>query len=415
VLTTRKSFAVSAFSKSIEMKLLVYSHFFAPSVGGVEDIALSLAKGLAQLEANSFNVTVATQTPAGEFPDASLPFSIVRQPGMLRLWGLVRNTDVVHVSGPSLLPMFCAKLAGKPLVVEHHGYQAVCPNGLLLHQPDRTVCPGHFQSRRYSECLRCQNSELSLLGALARLLLMFPRSALSRRAAKNLAITQHVAQRQALPRSSVLYYGVQECCQPSGVPTSTRNDRPISFAYVGRLVPEKGLSVLVDATAILQKQGYNLDVQFVGDGPERAHIQLMIAAHKLEHCMRITGFLSGQTLADALRDTQVVVMPSIWEETAGLAAMEQMMRGRLVIAANIGGLSEVLADAGLKFLPGNSQALAATMRNVLQNPALIDSLGRKAGDRAKTLFARTRMIEEHAAIYRSLAQNKAAPRQDERQ
>jgi len=396
------------------MKLLVYSHFFAPSVGGVETIVLSLAKGLAALEEKPFDVTVVTRTPAGQFPDDSLPFSVVRRPGALKLWRLVCNSDVVHVSGPSLLPMLCAQLAGKPLIIEHHGYQSVCPNGLLLHQPDRTVCPGHFQAGHYSECLRCQNSEMSLPRALAKLLLMFPRSVLSQRAAQNLAITQHVLRRLALPRSTVLYYGVPECCPAGASPSSTAKDRRVSFAYVGRLVPEKGLSILVHATAILQREGYNLDVQLVGDGPERAAIQSMISSEKLDRCMRITGYLRGQTLLDALRDTHVVVMPSIWEETAGLAAIEQMMRGRLVIAADIGGLAEVVADAGLQFPPGNTAALAAAMRSVLQDPALIDSLGRKARDRAKNLFTRTRMIEEHAAIYRHLNLNKQATPQGER-
>jgi glycosyltransferase involved in cell wall biosynthesis len=86
-----------------------------------------------------------------------------------------------------------------------------------------------------------------------------------------------------------------------------------------------------------------------------------------------------------------------------------MMRGRLVIAADIGGISEVLGDAALKFPPGDSEALAWAMRRVLQDPTLIDSLGSKARDRAKCLFKRRKMIEEHAAVYRNLLnENRAA-------
>jgi glycosyltransferase involved in cell wall biosynthesis len=102
----------------------------------------------------------------------------------------------------------------------------------------------------------------------------------------------------------------------------------------------------------------------------------------------------------ALRDASVVVMPSTWEETAGLAAIEQMMRGRLVIAADIGGLSEVLGDAGLKFVPGNAVSLADCLRSVIENPALITSYGEKARHRALQLFERSKMLTEHAQIYR---------------
>jgi glycogen synthase len=44
-------------------------------------------------------------------------------------------------------------------------------------------------------------------------------------------------------------------------------------------------------------------------------------------------------------------MPSVWEETAGLSAIEQMMRGRLVIASRIAGLGEMVGDAGSRFFP----------------------------------------------------------------
>jgi glycosyltransferase involved in cell wall biosynthesis len=94
------------------MKLLVYSHYFAPSVGGVETIVLALARGLAELHdsggAPQFEVTLVTQTPAGNYDDASLPFRTIRQPGFVQLWRLVRNSDVVHVAGPAMAPSYLA-------------------------------------------------------------------------------------------------------------------------------------------------------------------------------------------------------------------------------------------------------------------------------------------------------------------
>ena len=400
------------------MKILIYSHLFPPSVGGVETIVSSLAVGLTELDSGNgskksakFDVTVVTQTKGLDAGATAFPFLVVRRPALFRLWQLIRSSDLVHLAGPALVPMALSMLARKPTVIEHHGYQAICPNGLLLHQPDRTVCPGHFQTGHYSECIRCQSADMSLPRAIANLLFMFPRAALSRKVARNLAITQHALQREALPRSTVLYHGTDDCLAPGGsTAPAAENSRQICFAYVGRLVAEKGLSVLVRAAAILQGEGYNLDVRLVGDGPERAKLQSVIAAERLESCIRITGYLTGPALVDALRDTQVVVMPSIWEETAGLAVIEQMMRGRLVISADIGGLSEVVADAGLKFPPGNSEALATAMRSVLQDPTLIESLGRKARDRARSLFNRKKMIEEHAAIYHDVATHHRANR-----
>jgi len=395
------------------MKLLIYSHFFAPSVGGVETIVLSLAQGLSELctaeGKKQFSVTLITQTRSGRFDDLLLPFSVVRRPSFLRLARLIQGADLVHVAGPSLAPLLLAFLARKLVVVEHHGYQAICPNGLLTYQPSRTICPGHFQERRYWKCWRCQNYEVSPQRSLLSLLRMFPRSWLVRRAARNLAITCHVRDRHRLPRAEVVYYGIEDQLakgHPSLSPTDPR-DR-ILFAFVGRFVPEKGIPILLEAVRLLISEGEVFDVRLIGDGPERDTLDTMIRREKLESHVRITGYLAGLALAESLRDVQVVVMPSVWEETAGLAAIEQMMRGRLVIASEIGGLSEVVGGTGLCFAPGNAIALAECMRRVLHQPILIDAMGREARLRALSLFARRRMIDEHRRVYREVTANATA-------
>jgi glycosyltransferase involved in cell wall biosynthesis len=387
------------------MKLLVYSHFFAPSIGGVETIVRSLADGLAEIRtpqgAPEFDLTVVTETPAGDFDDRALPFRIIRQPSLLHLWRLIRTSDVVHIAGPALPPLFLAWLARKPAVVEHHGYQAICPNGILVHQPDQSICPGHFQARRYAECLRCNAQEISWWRSCAKLFLAFPRSALTRRSAANLAVSQHVLQRLAMPRSSVIYHGIDD--PPANAllsPAVPASNGKICFAYVGRIVEEKGIPIFLEAAQKLKSEGHQFEVRIIGDGPGRRKLEALIERKHLEGCVHVTGYFSGAALSDALRDVRVVVMPSIWEETAGLAAIEQMVRGRLVIVSDIGGLGEIAGDAGLKFAAGNANALADRMREVMRDPTLIDSFGRKARERAVHLFSHGQMIEEHAKAYR---------------
>jgi glycosyltransferase involved in cell wall biosynthesis len=102
-------------------------------------------------------------------------------------------------------------------------------------------------------------------------------------------------------------------------------------------------------------------------------------------------------------------MPSVWEETAGLSAIEQMMRGKLVIVSAIGGLQEVVGDTGLTFPPGDANALAECMRSVIDNPASLLDLGKKARDRALALFERQRMIDEHASVYRRVVRTRTPP------
>ena len=81
------------------MKLLLYSHFFAPSIGGVETVVMSLGTELSPRSKSSlkgeFEVTLVTQTPRGSFDDSSLPFPVVRQPSFNALRKLIRSADVV--------------------------------------------------------------------------------------------------------------------------------------------------------------------------------------------------------------------------------------------------------------------------------------------------------------------------------
>jgi glycosyltransferase involved in cell wall biosynthesis len=400
------------------VKLLIYSHAFPPSVGGVETIVASLARGLANLPAsNSGNnatkleVTVATQTPAGAFHDSTFPCRIVRSPGAATLARLIASADVVHVAGPALLPMFLSWILHKPYVVEHHGYQAICPNGILLQQPQNIICPGHFQANHYRKCVECKSQDLSWRRSVIAVLLTFPRHFLAARAATNVAVSQHVAKRITLPRTTVIYHGLEsaggtaeESFKAPQRPTAPAQAKSptFRFGYVGRFVPEKGIPILLEAAQTLRKQRQDFEVLLVGDGPQRPQLEESIRRAHAEDFIRITGFLQGEKLAAALNSLDVVVMPSIWEETAGLAAIEQMMRGRPVIVSDIGGLGEIVGDAGLKFPAGDANQLAAQMSKLIRRDVKASDLGKIAQTRAQSLFRVDRMVVDHLAAYLKL-------------
>jgi glycogen(starch) synthase len=387
------------------MKVLIYSHYFAPSIGGVESIVEALATGLAKLRTlygdHEFDVIVVTEIPAENFSDESFAFRVVRQPGLMGLWRLIEKSDVVHAAGPALLPIFFGWLLRKRVVIEHHTYQSVCPNGLLLQRPKDEVCPGHFQAGRYRECLRCLRTEVSGVMAIKRMMLMFPRYRMARAASVNLAVSKHVRDRLKLPNTTVVYHGIEDAPEDAGTGATTGVK---SFAYVGRFVTEKGLPILLQACKILRDEGKDFRVQLIGDGPERGKLEEIILREQLAPWVSITGFLTGHALAKTLSEIQVVVTPSICEETAGLATMEQMMRGRLVIASSIGGLREIVEGAGLLSVPGDENSLADAMRKAIEDPTLMNSLGEKGRKRASDMFTRQRMIEEHARIYRGFAE-----------
>jgi len=164
----------------------------------------------------------------------------------------------------------------------------------------------------------------------------------------------------------------------------------------------KGLPLILQAAKELKTAGYNFRVKFIGDGPERGELESMAEKLGLAKYVEFTGFITGPAFQITMNEVAAVLMPSVWEETAGLAAIEQMMRGKLVIASDIGGLGEVVDGCGLRFPAGSLEALAQCMRTALNHPEIVELNGDAARRRALDLFSQSRMVREHLELYRRL-------------
>jgi glycosyltransferase involved in cell wall biosynthesis len=178
---------------------------------------------------------------------------------------------------------------------------------------------------------------------------------------------------------------------------------PICFGYVGRLVTEKGLPLLLEAASVLKGEGHLFRLKLIGDGPERRDLEAMTRRLGLEDRVVFTGFLQGEAFQAEVADVACVVMPTLMEETFGQAAAAQMMTGRLVIASDAGGLGEIVGDVGLKFSMGDAASLVERLRQVLVSPDIIAELGQRARQRALSMFTTERMVSEYLELYERLA------------
>ena len=383
------------------MKLLLYSHFFAPSVGGVETIVLSLARGLAGLRDSNgvpqFEITLVTQTPAGNCDDRAHPFRTIREPNLLGLWQLIRKCDVLHAAGPALAPLLLGLLAAKPVVVEHHGFQTICPNGQLLIEPAGEPCPGHFMAGRHTECLRC-NSGQGWAASYKRWALTYVRRFLSTRVAANVAPTEWLSNLLQLPRTTAIPHGL-EVIEAASRPQPLQS-RPV-FAFQGRLVTTKGVRLLFEAARILRGQNRSVELLIIGDGPERASLEQFARESQLDTQVQFAGRLHGTHLEAALARCFAVVVPSLGGEVFGLVVAENMLRALPVVASDLGAFAEVLGDSGLTFRAGDAASLAASLARLLDDPGLAARLGPRARERAIDFCDQSRMIKAHVRVYLS--------------
>jgi glycosyltransferase involved in cell wall biosynthesis len=386
------------------LNLLLYSYDWLPLVGGIQSVTADLAQGLCEFsnahKDERVRVTLITESAAEGMDDSKLPFPVIRRPRLTKLIDHIRRADVVHFANPTLLPLALAWLLRKPTIVGHHGYQSICPNGLLLYGPNTSICPGHFMAGRYGKCFECNSAKMGRASTWRNIILTFPRRWLCKHATVNVAVSNHVARRIVLPRTRTIFHGIKVTNVAEESPSDVD---PPRIGYVGRLVTEKGIPVLFKAARKLCDDGLCFHLALIGDGAERQNLEREALRLGLQDRITFTGYLSGTPFEEAVRALRVLVMPSQWEETAGLAVMEKMMGGGLVIVADVGGLSEVVGGAGLKFAPGDVDTLYTQLRLVLEQPSIVATVRAAARARALKHFNRDTMIQNHIELYREVS------------
>lgn len=382
------------------MKVLIYTRAFPPLVGGTETIIMVLARGLAQHlgpdSRKNVDLTVVTPTPANGTDDSRFGFKVIRQPKLITLIRLMRQFDIIHVAGPIFVPMILGLLLRKTVVIEHHGFQVTCPNGQLYYEPAQTICPGHFMARRYHKCVRC-NASNGTLRSLKMLLLTFPRRWLCQHVSVNILPTEWLSTVLRLRRSVTIHHGIPSFQSKAASPTTPTVP---TFTFFGRLVGTKGACVLLNAARELHAKKLSFRIKIIGQGPDRESLENLARDLQINDKVQFLGYVSSGDVEKCLADATAIVVPSVAGEVFGLVALENMLRGKLVIVSDIGSLREVVADAGLIFPVQDATALASFMQHVLEAPLVPASLGAAARQRALQLFDDDMMIESHISAYR---------------
>lgn len=185
----------------------------------------------------------------------------------------------------------------------------------------------------------------------------------------------------------VIWNGVRDF--KAALPSS---DGKLRLLMIGRFNSWKGQDLLLDALSHLSpEQRAGLSVRFVGSVFEGAdhfleRIYAKIAEHGLEDCVEVHGF---DPLPDAHYGwADLVIVPSTKPEPFGLVAIEAMSSGRAVIAADHGGLKEIVVDGvtGLRVTPGDPSALASAITTYLRDRPLVATHGAAARVRYEKEF-----------------------------
>lgn len=174
-------------------------------------------------------------------------------------------------------------------------------------------------------------------------------------------------------------------------------DRPVVLC-VGRLAPQKDYDTLLGAAEILVHGEPGPLIAVAGDGPERARLQHAIDAGGLD--VLLLGHRSD--VPDLLAVADVYLLTSRWEARA-LVLQEAMAAGVPVVATAVGGVPELVGDAGLLVPPGDAAEAAHAVEKLLSDPAYRADLAERGKARAATWPDEDATARQVAEIYRELA------------
>ena len=319
------------------MNILLCSRWFSPSVGGVESVSELLAEEFSRL---GCTVTVVTNTPGADEPRS---YRVVRNPSMFDLFRLARQADVALQNLISLRTILPLMLGRVPIVIAHHCW------------------------------LRRTTGELGWENFVKRCVL---------RAFPNISISQAMA--DSLPVKSEVIFNPFEA-RPFAAAARTAS-RTRDIVFLGRLVHDKGCSILIQALAELGKEALFPLVTIIGDGPERSNLE--------EECRRLglidqVKFLGSvrKRKEEILANHRIMVVPSLWNEPFGMVALEGLAAGCALVVSSGGGLREAAGKCALYFENGDVGMLASQLKLLLTDTQAVTKLLQAASSHLATFEA----------------------------
>ncbi|MEL6131402.1 MAG: glycosyltransferase family 4 protein [Cyanobacteria bacterium J06628_4] len=390
------------------MKILLL-HDYGTATGGAELQMLSLRQGLME-RGHQVRLFTSRALPVAGYAQladdtcfgTNSTLQVVTQTANLSAYWQLRQVlrefrpDVVHIRmflwqlSPLILPL----LRDIPCIYQTAVYKAICPAGTNL-LPDGSSC--QFSPGRVCLSSGCLTPKTWLVLMVQWQLWQRWRSAIDRVVALSHGMKTELEQ-AGLQSVEVIHNGV-----PMREQRPPLRDPP-TVTYAGRLVPEKGIHILMWAFAIATHKIPHARLLIAGQGTSEN--QLRDLAARLEVADNITwlGHLPRSEMEHQFNQAWVQVVPSLWSEPFGNVTTEAMVRGTAVIVSAMGAQPEIIQPDVTGFLvpPGDIEAMATRLTELLSNRDLAETMGQAGRTRALTCFSEEARTKRFIDLYQTL-------------
>jgi glycosyltransferase involved in cell wall biosynthesis len=196
---------------------------------------------------------------------------------------------------------------------------------------------------------------------------------------------------------------------PSGVDSNVFRPRKQErdcklITWTGRFVPEKNLTCLIRAFALLKQRAKRLRMILAGDGPERARLMALVRKLRLNDDVLFPGILSRHEVADLLQKSTVFALPST-TEALPLSLLESMSTGVPVIVSRGLGLEDIVNGAGLFADPNIPEEWALRITRLLDDEDLRRRVGRRGRELALTRYDWHKVADRLEGLFLSIVES----------
>ncbi len=183
------------------------------------------------------------------------------------------------------------------------------------------------------------------------------------------------------------------------------SNQTFRVGYAGRLIPEKGVDVLIDAAARL---GRDVEVRIAGEGPAEPDLRRRAA----DGAATFLGSVPSREMPEFYRSLDVFVQPTVgrrgWTEQFGRSAVEAMSCGIATVVSDSGELPAVIGEGGEVVPAGDAAALAAALGRLRGSLDARRRLGDAGRARVLQCFTQARIARETTEFYREIVQQRDA-------
>ncbi|MBI4301045.1 MAG: glycosyltransferase family 4 protein [Chloroflexi bacterium] len=204
-------------------------------------------------------------------------------------------------------------------------------------------------------------------------------------------------------------FGIDPQLYEGAAPREPRLSGPLRIGYVGRLVTEKGIPILLQAVAGLEG---DWELRLLGDGPLREESEREALKLGIEKRTIFLGSVPSTKVAQHLGELDVLVLPSItrprWKEQFGRVLVEAMACGIPVIGSDSGEIPHVIGDAGLIFREGEAIHLRQQLQLLITDIALRRQLAQRGRERLQAHFTQKKVAADTHKVYEMICETQSA-------